>query len=170
MNVLRIVTIADKNPILHHATQNVDPIDDKKIQRLIDEMIPTMYYNNGVGLAAPQINRGLRLATVVPNPDQFDAYKQKSGDGLVIINPRIVNHSIQTITEEEGCLSVPGIFGSVKRWGRVTIEYYDREGKKQSMNASGLLARIFQHEIDHLDGILYIQKAKKLYKLEPSQK
>ncbi|MDO8571077.1 MAG: peptide deformylase [bacterium] len=166
MNILRIVTLADKKPILHQPTQEVKNIGDQKIQRLIDEMIPTMYYKDGIGLAATQVNVGLRIATLVPNPEKFEDYKKKAQEAIIIINPKIIQHSLRTVSEEEGCLSVPGIFGPVKRWKSVTVEFYDREGKKNKMKASGLLARVFQHEIDHLDGTLYVQKALRLYKIE----
>ncbi len=169
MNILRVVTLADKNPILHHPTEKVKKIDDPTIQNLIDAMIPTMYAKDGVGLAATQINSGLCIATLVPHPEHFEQQKKNASEAIVIINPKIIKHSLRTITEEEGCLSVPGIFGSVKRWQSVTVEYLDREGHTQKMTARGLLARVFQHEIDHLDGILYIEKAQKLYTIEPAR-
>lgn len=143
--------IINPNPILRKKSQNVTDILSDKIQKLIPEMIETMKIKDGVGLAAPQIGQNIRLLVVV--------YKDKD---LVVINPKIVKKSLLKEWDEEGCLSVPHKYGRVKRHKNIILKYLDENKKEQTLKAKGLLARIMQHEIDHLDGILFIDKAKGL--------
>lgn len=139
------------NSILRKKSEKIkDPLS-LDIQKLIPEMIKTMIAKDGVGLAAPQIGKNIRMIIV--------RYKDNN---LVIINPKIIKKSLLKEWDEEGCLSVPGIFGDVKRCKKITIKYLDELGKEKKLSAEGLLARIIQHEIDHLDGILFIDKAKNL--------
>ena len=131
------------SPILRQETTPVDRMTDE-LRRLTDDMIATMHAAKGIGLAAPQIGRSERIAVI----DVED-------DPIVIVNPEIV------ITEgsakaEEGCLSIPEIFGDVERPARVTIRALDRDGEPFELQASELLARCLQHEIDHLHGKLFI--------------
>ena len=162
MKRLPIITIP--NPILKQKTKTIARFDDPKFQCFIDEMIDTMYESNGWGLAAPQVSQPIKLITIVPEPEKFEQYKNESREGLVLINPVIKKHSWLTKKEEEGCLSIPNIFGQVKRWRSITVHYKDRKGKNQEIKASKLLARVLQHEIDHLDGVLFIDRAEKLYR------
>lgn len=138
-------------PVLKEIAKPIVKID-KNIKTLLDNMATTMYEENGVGLAAPQVGVSVRVVVI------------DAGDGLIeIINPEITNME-GTACDTEGCLSIPGIFGEVERAAKVTVEFLDRKGKKKKINAEGLLARAFQHEIDHLDGILFIDRAKTISK------
>lgn len=144
--------LVEPNPILRlHANALVPSNWDKKeLHKLAEEMIVTMKEAPGVGLAAPQIGKSIRLIVVERTPKP-----------LVLINPKIVSHSLRKHTLEEGCLSVPGKYGLVKRYRTVKVRGLTLEGTPFEIEAKGLLAQIFQHEIDHLNGILYIDKAVK---------
>ena len=145
MNNLEIIT--PENPIL---LTKADPV----------ERIFTMRTANGVGLAAPQIGRSLRLA-VIETPPAFDEEGNEiddSRDLYVIINPEIVWSSRKKVDGIEGCLSIPGYLGEVTRSQAIRVKGLDRRGKKIDLKLKGWDARIFQHEIDHLDGILYTDR------------
>lgn len=165
MSLLPVVTIHDNNPILRQRAREVEHFSDPELQKLIDTMIPTMYEKDGIGLAAPQVNQGIRLIVTTPDPHNFEYFKESQHEALVLINPTITRHSFFKEFGDEGCLSVPNLFGSVKRWKSVHISYYDRNGTKKTLKASGLQARVFQHEIDHIDGILFIDKAERVCKI-----
>jgi len=142
---LNIVTYP--NPILRKKAALIkDPLAID-VQALIPELIKTMYRDKGIGIAAPQVGKSIRLI----------ALNIKDGH-LVLINPRIVSKSIRKELGEEGCLSVPGVFGMVKRHRKVKVEALDKEGKKTTIIGEGLLARVLQHEIDHINGILFTDK------------
>ena len=118
-------------------------------QRLIDDMVETMYASSGIGLAAPQIGLPIRLFVADPS------FGRESNDLVVMINPEIVEREgVQS--ELEGCLSLPGFEAKVSRPARSLVRGLDRQGKPLTIEATGLLARIFQHEIDHLDGSLFL--------------
>jgi peptide deformylase len=135
------------HPVLRKKALPVKKIT-KKTRRILEDMAETMYANNGVGLAAPQIGISERLITV------------DTGDGLIsLINPVLVASAGQE-RDVEGCLSIPGQSGYVTRAARVVVEGLDPEGQKKKIEAEGLLARALQHEIDHLDGILYTDHLK----------
>ena len=144
-------------PILHepHPTlrQRAKKIDlgkwnRQELQVLAEDMGFTMKKAPGVGLAAPQIGKSIRLIIVEHSPVP-----------LALINPRIIKHSLRRDTLEEGCLSVPGKYGLIKRYKRVYVKAQTLDGKPFEIEAKGFLAQIFQHEIDHLNGTLYIDKA-----------
>lgn len=166
--MLEVLTSPDS--VLRKRAQEIVDFSDPKLQKLIDQMIPTMYEKDGIGLAAPQVNKAIRLVVIVPDPEDFRKYKIKKDEALVVINPVITNHSVSTAKEEEGCLSVPGVFGVVKRWRSISVTYFDRTGKKITMKTENLLARVFQHEIDHLDGVLFVDRAESLYEIKKSRK
>jgi len=129
------------------------------IQRLIDDMIETMQQVNGVGLAAPQVGVSLRVA-VLQMPDE---------EPVVLVNPEVVKRGGEREVTE-GCLSVPGYYGEIKRSESVTIKGWDRRGKTIRIKATGLLAQALEHELDHLNGVLYIdhiESEDKLHKIEP---
>ncbi len=163
--ILPIITTHDKNPVLRTKGRDIDNVSSQDVQQLIDDMIPTMYEKDGIGLAAPQINESVRIAVLCPDPEKFEQYREKKDTALVIINPKIIGHSFFKEEGEEGCLSVPEIFGQVKRWKNVAVSYLDRDGKNQTIKARGLLAVCLQHEIDHLDGILFVDRTKKIYRV-----
>lgn len=130
-------------------TKVKDPLA-KEVQELIKNMFETMRAANGLGLAAPQVGSNLRICVI-----------EEGGKEYILINPQITTRSKTTTVMEEGCLSFPKQFMLVKRPEEVKVRYLDKEGKQCKIKAHGLLARAFQHEIDHLEGILIIDKAKK---------
>jgi len=155
---IRPLTMMD-NPVLHRKAKRVRTIDDS-IQKLIDDMIDTMRDTGGAGLAAPQIGVPLQVV-VIEIPDE---------DVVTLINPELVKTSGER-EMVEGCLSLPGYRGEVKRWESVTAKGRDRSGKAIRIKADGLLAHVLQHEIDHINGIVYIdhlESMDKLYKAEPT--
>jgi peptide deformylase len=155
MPILKIITIPD--PILRKKSKEISSkeLTSKNFTRLVQSMAKTMIKTDGVGLAAPQIGKNIRLAVI------------NSKDGVIcLINPKIVKKSWTKNLEQEGCLSIPGIFGQVNRHNKISLTYLDRKGKKIKLDATGLMARVMQHEIDHLDGILFIDKALSLEKAE----
>lgn len=139
----------DGDEILRKKSREVEKIDDR-ILTILDDMVDTMYDRDGVGLAAPQI--GILKRLVVIDVDDENLYK--------MINPKIIKSSGEAI-DEEGCLSVPDRRGEVVRPTNVTVEYTDENGKLKVLEGEGLLARCICHELDHLDGILFIDKIKK---------
>jgi peptide deformylase len=157
MTILDIVT--PPNPVLRQSTEPVKRFD-QELQQLIDDMIETMREANGVGLAAPQIGRSLRLAIIETLPE-FDAEGQMiegSRKLHVVANPEIVWHSRTVVDGIEGCLSIPGFVGEVARHDGIRVKAQDRHGKWFKLRLKDWTARIFQHEIDHLDGVLYIDR------------
>lgn len=157
MALLEIIT--PDNPILTQEAQAVADITPA-LQQLIDDMIETMREAQGVGLAAPQIARSLQLA-VIETPPEYDEEDNEIPDSrnlYVIINPEIKMATRKKVTGIEGCLSIPGYVGEVARHQSIVVEALDRHGKKQTLRLKGWDARIFQHEIDHLHGVLYTEK------------
>jgi peptide deformylase len=120
------------------------------IQKLIDDMLATMPAANGVGLAAPQVNQSLRITVIAADKKP-----------LIVVNGNIIEATEEMEYGEEGCLSIPGVYGVVPRHARIRVTYLDRYGKKITLRTQGLLARVFQHEIDHLDGILFVDRTSK---------
>lgn len=144
------------NPILKKKSQKVKKITSE-IENLGQEMIKIMAKNEGVGLAAPQIGKLKRIIIVQPIKEGFSEGRDKKKP-QVFINPKIIKKSKKTIIDEEGCLSFPGLFLKIKRAKEIEIEALDEKGEKINYKAQGLPARIIQHEIDHLDGILFIER------------
>jgi len=132
---------------LRQKSQPVLNLQYKEIQDLIDQMFVAMRKSNGVGLAAPQIGKLLRLFIIDWNDK-----------GHVFINPKIEKLSKKEVVGEEGCLSFPGLFLSVKRPAKIVVSAWDRYGKKFKIKADGIFARAIQHEFDHLEGVLFIDK------------
>lgn len=140
-------------PILRSKTKELttEELRSKEMQQLILDMSETMIKADGVGLAAPQIGHAIRM-TVINTED----------GNLVLINPKILHKSWRKELGEEGCLSIPKVFGLVKRSAKIKLTALDKTGKRLKFTASGLFARVIQHEVDHLDGILFIDKAKEI--------
>ncbi|HTR15906.1 MAG TPA: peptide deformylase [Acetobacteraceae bacterium] len=134
--------------ILKAKARRVAAADADIVRDLIPRMFETMYRAPGIGLAAPQVDVLLRLAVIDLQPDDKPA-------PIVLINPEIVALSKELATREEGCLSIPGQYAEVTRPARVKVAYLDREGSRREIEACGLLAACLQHEIDHLDGVLF---------------
>lgn len=157
MPLLDIVTL--NHPILRQPAQPVTQFD-QSLQQLIDDMIATMRAASGVGLAAPQVDRPLQL-TVIETPSKIDEEGheiEESRQLFVIANPKIVWRSQDYVTGIEGCLSIPGYVGEVERHHAIRVEAQNRHGRKMRLKLNGWTARIFQHEIDHLNGVLYIDR------------
>lgn len=163
MAVLNIVTFPD--PSLRLKAKQVTSFD-REFQDLVNNMFETLRAAPGVGLAAPQIGQSLRLVVVEYSEDENEDARPKT---YVLVNPEIVKRSEETVTDMEGCLSIPGLVGEVERNERVTVKAKNRFGNPVKINAEGWLARIFQHEIDHLDGVLYIDRATKVYQPSPEE-
>ncbi|OUL28062.1 peptide deformylase [Nostoc sp. 106C] len=145
------------NPILRQQATLIDNIQDQGIQNLIDDLLATVAQANGVGIAAPQIAESYRLFIVAsrPNPRYPNAPEMAP---TAMINPKIIAHSTEVVKGWEGCLSVPGIRGFVPRYQAIEVEYTDRNGKLQQQELTDFVARIFQHEYDHLDGIVFVDR------------
>ena len=157
MSQLPIVSIPDK--MLRQKTRPVARFD-AGLQHLIDNMIETLREANGVGLAAPQVGQPIQLAVILTLPDEDDDGNEIEGtrELFVIINPEIFWRSKETVKGIEGCLSIPGYLGEVERHESVRVRGLDRHGRKLRLRLYDWTARIFQHEIDHLNGELYIDK------------
>ncbi|MEZ4672490.1 MAG: peptide deformylase [Anaerolineae bacterium] len=166
MTVLNI--IQPDNPILRKKATRVTSFD-KKLQALIDNMVETVLDAPGVGLAAPQVAVSQRLIVVrLPDDEKSkEEYGDDAGKLYVVANPEILKPSKEMVEGVEGCLSIPGYLGLVDRHEKITVTGLDRHGKSFRLKASGWLARVFQHEIDHLDGRLYIDIAKDVWEARP---
>ncbi|MBD6618837.1 peptide deformylase [Komarekiella sp. 'clone 1'] len=145
------------NPILRQKAVGVDNIQDEHIQKLIEDLITTVAKANGVGIAAPQVAESYRLLIVAsrPNPRYPNAPEMEP---TAMINPKIIAHSTEVVKGWEGCLSVPGIRGLIPRYQAIEVEYTDRNGKLQKQELTDFVARIFQHEYDHLDGVVFVDR------------
>lgn len=151
MPVLPIITYPNK--ILEAKTKKVADIKSPEIKELVFNMLETLETNKGLGLAANQVGKSLRLCVI-----KFE------GKTYILINPRYKSRSWKKVAFEEGCLSFPGLFFPVKRHAKVTVEAQDRKGNKITVKAGGLLSRALQHEIDHLDGVLFTSRKTKIRK------
>jgi peptide deformylase len=156
------------NPVLRQQAQLVDNIQDKRLQQLIDALIATAVASNGVGIAAPQVSQSFRLFIVAsrPNPRYPNAPQMEP---TAMINPQIIAHSTEIIKGWEGCLSVPGIRGLVPRYQGIEVEYTSRNGKVHRQAFTDFVARIFQHEYDHLDGIVFLERVESTQDLMTEQ-
>jgi|TARA_B110000444_G_C18657289_1_gene509018 peptide deformylase len=154
MAIRKILTEPD--PFLRQKSQDVDKVDDE-VRRLMQDMLETMYAAPGIGLAAIQVGIPKRIIAI-------DLSKEGKKNPLFFVNPKIILKSNNNSTYEEGCLSVPGQFAEIDRPDRCHINYLDYNGKQQELKAEGLLATCIQHEMDHLEGILFIDYLSKLKK------
>lgn len=165
MTILEI--IQPDNPLLRKTAVRVSDFGPA-LQTLIDDMVETMMDAEGVGLAGPQVAENMRIILVClpDDEDSQEKYGEEAGKLYVVVNPQIIRHSPTMISAVEGCLSLPGFFGDVDRHENIELCGQDREGNPVRMQASDWLARVFQHEIDHLDGILFIDIASKIWHAE----
>lgn len=157
--------IQPDNPVLRKKAHKVTDFGSK-FQTLVDDMVATMIEAPGVGLAAPQVEISQRLIVVrLPDDEESkEEYGDQAGVLYVVANPEIVKASKELVDGTEACLSLPGYFGTVERHEKITVKGLDRQGKEIRIKADGWLARVFQHEIDHLDGRLYIDIAKEVWR------
>ena len=157
--ILDIVQIGD--PVLRRKAHKINQID-RDIRLLADDMVETLRDSGGVGLAAPQVGESIRMIVVeYPEDDSVEDSPMKT---YKVINPEIIWRSEETVTGSEGCLSIPGYVGNVERNESIKVKGLSVFGRPLKINASGWLARIFQHEIDHLEGICYIDRATEIFK------
>jgi len=141
---------------------------DKDLHTLLDDMVETMREAPGVGLAAPQIGLSDRIIVIEYYEREEDEENEEAPKKVwAVINPEIVKTSEETLVGVEGCLSIPGLVGEVERHAEVQVKGLNRHGKPMKVKAKGWLARIFQHEIDHLNGVLFTERATRVWR--PSQ-
>lgn len=170
-----------ENKILRENAKLVFDPKNEEIKKLLEELSLAMFAEpDGIGIAAPQIGAPLRVFLVakeaaVKDPEKLyeradGKTKKRNTEYLTFINPTIKNVSSKKIIDVEGCLSVRGFYGEVPRAEKLTIEYLDENSKKHTRGVSGLFARVVQHEMDHLNGILFIDKAKHIRKLVQNAK
>lgn len=182
--------VKEPNKVLRKKSENllIDGIKSRKIQKLISDMKETLKNTpDGVGLAAPQVSESLKIFIVSEESEEIDKaqkegwkrrnkdnpevkndkpYEEREWKYYVFINPIVKKISKTRIDGPEGCLSVPGKFGNVKRQEKITVEAHDENGKKFTRGASKFFARVIQHELDHLEGKLFIDKAKGLIEVK----
>jgi peptide deformylase len=155
MSVKKILT--EPNKLLRQVSKSVDKVGDEE-RKLMDDMLDTMYDAPGIGLAAIQIGVPKRIIVMDISKDE------DKKEPRYFVNPVIKNRNIEKAKYEEGCLSVPDQFAEIERPSKCEVEYFDYDGKKQLLKADGLLATCIQHEMDHLEGILFIDYLSRLKK------
>jgi peptide deformylase len=159
MAILKIANLG--NPVLRIPAEPVKSIQSPDIQRLIDDMIETMREYHGVGLAAPQVHRSLQITTIEAEQDDCSS-SGKRPSPTVLINPRIVPSTDQMAEDWEGCLSIPNLRGRVPRYTDIEVQAHDRRGKELRLKAGDFIARVIQHEYDHLIGTVFLDRMKSL--------
>ena len=149
----------EPDPLLHKVSKNLtaEEINSKTTKGFIGDLIETMYAKDGVGIASVQVGNPIQLCVIAKN------FTPEKLNDLILINPTFVKASVLREWSEEGCLSVPKIYGSVRRFKKIKVSALNTKGEKIEFVARDFFARIIQHEIDHLNGILFIEKAKKLH-------
>ena len=167
MSILKVARMG--HPVLRARTKPLEPADIKsaRVQQLIDDLFETMQEYQGVGLAAPQVHESLRIfvAGIAPNwttRKDDDEEEEERVPLMALINPEITIVGDETADEWEGCLSIPDIRGRVTRAREIEVKAYDRRGRRVEMNARGFTARVIQHETDHLDGVLFVDRMESL--------
>ncbi len=152
------------NPVLRGYAHPIQNIWEERVQSLIDNLITTAFQANGVGIAAPQVGVSDRLFIMASRPT-LRYPNAPVMEPTAMINPKIIQHSHETVKDWEGCLSVPGIRGLVPRYPAIEVEYTSREGKLCHQELTDFMARIFQHELDHLDGIVFVDRVESTQEL-----
>lgn len=149
----------EPDPLLHKVSKNLtaEEIDSKITKEFVRNLIETMYVKDGVGIASVQVDNPIQLCVIAKN------FTPEKLDDLILINPSFKKASVLRSWDEEGCLSVPNIYGSVRRFKKIKVSALNIKGEKIEFTAIDFFARIIQHEIDHLNGILFIEKAKKIH-------
>ncbi len=154
-NVRPVIELGDGR--LRQWARPVGPVEDPGLQSLIDDLLATVVLKNGVGIAAPQVASGLQLFIVASRPNP--RYPQApTMEPTAMINPRILSHSHDQVKGWEGCLSVPGLRGLVPRYRAIEVTYLDRDGQRHQQYFQDFIARIFQHEYDHLQGKVFLDR------------
>lgn len=147
------------NPILKRTASPVEKIidSDRDLVKLIDSLIATMMSAKGVGIAAPQVSQSYRLFIVASHPNQRYPHAPKMPP-TAMLNPKIISHGEEIVKDWEGCLSVPNLRGLVPRFREIEVEYFTRSGKLERQILTDFIARIFQHELDHLNGMVFLDR------------
>ncbi len=145
------------NPVLRQRASEVEDLSDQKVKTFIDDLIETCKDSNGVGIAAPQVNASKRIFIISSRPNPRYPNAPELGP-IALINPEIKSFSQEKEKDWEGCLSIPGIRGLVPRHKTIKVKYLTREGKEVEIEFTDFIARIFQHELDHLDGIVFLDR------------
>lgn len=153
MSVLPIVTYND--PILKTETDLISE-NSEELQSLIDDMFETMYQASGVGLAAPQIGKSIQVFVMDADSITEEIEDEEDVGPITLINPKIIREDDEKVRLEEGCLSIPEVRDEVARPKSITVKYKDRNFNEQTLDASGWVARVIQHEYDHLKGVLFL--------------
>lgn len=153
--VMKILQLGD--PVLRQVAQPIYNVQDQSIQALIDDLLATLTRSNGVGISAPQVSIPYRLLIVASRPTPRYPHAPIM-EPTVMINPQLISHSGEIVKDWEGCLSVPGIRGFVPRYRLIEVEYTSREGKLVRQELTDFVARIFQHEFDHLNGMVFLDR------------
>ena len=161
--ILDIIT--EPNKILHEATRELTGADlnNPNIKKLLIDMAETMYAKDGVGIAANQVGESYKICVIAK---QFTANKKND---LILINPRWEKTTLRKTIDVEGCLSVPNTYGEVKRYKKIRVRAINENGKPIEFVAEDFFARIIQHEVDHLSGHLFVEKAKNIQYIEPGK-
>lgn len=164
---MHIVTLP--TPSLRERSKEVDRdfLSAKKTQQFMDELIAEMYRDDGVGIAAPQVGNNVRICVIgkdiLPKGFLIPGIAEYKKQDFILVNPQWEKTSKKLAWDTEGCLSVPEIFGKVQRYKNIFVKTWDRDGQEHSFKADAFFARAIQHEVDHLDGILFVDKAKDIY-------
>ncbi len=155
--------VYEPHPILHNRAKDLtaSEINTPEMQKFIKDMVETMYAKDGVGLAAVQIGTSIQLCVIAKAYNELNPNQD-----LCLINPTWTKASRHTNWDEEGCLSVPGIYGKIKRYSNLNVTALDHKGRPLTFRAEDFFARIIQHECDHLNGTLFIEKAKDLHRIK----
>lgn len=164
-----ILTVAQLgSPVLRQQAALVTDVHDPQLQVLIDALVATVQQENGVGIAAPQVGASLRLFIVASRPNlRYPQAPQM--EPTAMINPRLLAHSDERVKDWEGCLCIPGIRGFVPRYQAVEVEYVNRSGQVQRRELTDFVARIFQHELDHLDGKVFLDRIESTHDIVTEQ-
>ena len=157
MSILKVARMG--HPVLRAKARPLEKAEIRSavVQKLIDDMMDTMAEYHGVGLAAPQVHEGLRIFVAALDDGEED---EEEAAPLALINPEITVVGSDVIEDWEGCLSIPDIRGRVPRARQIVVRGFERSGKKMELRASGFTARVIQHETDHLDGVLFLDRMK----------
>ena len=156
------------NPILRQKAEFVKQVKSDNIQKLIDDLLTTVSDANGVGIAAPQVAVGYRVFIVASRPN-LRYPNAPLMEPTAMINPKIVAHSDETVKDWEGCLSIPGIRGLVPRYQKIEVEYIDRKGNLVNQQLTDFVARIFQHEYDHFEGLVFLDRIESTFDIVTEQ-
>jgi peptide deformylase len=166
MSILKVARMG--HPVLRARARAVDPSDIRspRVQKLIDDMLETMREYQGVGLAAPQVHESVRIfvAGFSPAPGEEDDDHERV-PLMALINPEFAPVGDEVVDDWEGCLSIPDLRGRVPRARQIDVQAFDRRGKRTELRARGFTARVIQHEIDHLDGVLFLDRMKSFQSL-----